>query len=319
MSDINNGENLDTNIDNFFIKDSEIYSDDNKDIEAHGIATSLDTEDKIKFKNDHRHNELNKIEVYGLTTNTHTHTNKNPNPNTNTNPNQKDKLNATTGIKLIDEIPANKYSNSDSESSSDSKPKSISSENNNKNKKNILNDMLKPSDINGWDNEANITIKNWYHTFKQQSFIYQWVLDHNSKISEKLAISSILASSTLSIFTGFSLWLSNDLFRTVSSIIIILSNFIIAILTALSRHYGNDVRGESIRNYVREIDEFLGEISAQVLKAPIYRMNADDFFKQNNDNYTKLIMFAPNVSLDELNKSKKEYKSYREHIEYISV
>lgn len=297
MSDINNGENLDNidSIDNFFIKDSEVYSDDNN-IETNSVLTILDTEDKITYKNNHRHLELNKIQVRGgHTPNTHTQ-------------------NTTTGIKLIDAIPANKYTNSDSDSSYRSSENSNSSDTNDN--KNIVESMLKSSNINGWDNEANITIKNWYHTFKQQSFIYQWVLDNNSKISEKLAISAIMSSSMLSLFSGFSLWFSDDLFRTISSIIIILSNFMIAILTSLSRRYGNDTRADSIRNYVREIDEFLGEISAQVLKAAIYRMNADDFFKQNNDKYTKLIMFAPNLSLDELSKSKKEYNSY---IEYVPV
>ena len=156
-------------------------------------------------------------------------------------------------------------------------------------------------------------------TFKQQSFIYQWVLDHNNLMSERLAIASILTSSILGIFAGFKLWIPNEVFQTTSDVILVLSNFIVALITAMSRRYGDDKRTDSIRNYVGEIDEFLGEISAQVLKSPIYRMNADEFFKANNDKYTKLIMGAPNMSLDEINNAKQLYKTYSEQAENIPV
>ena len=75
----------------------------------------------------------------------------------------------------------------------------------------------------------------------------------------------------------------------------------------------------SIRNYVIEVDEFLGQISAQVLKSPIYRMNADDFFKQHNDKYTKIIMSAPNISLGEISKAKKLYKINCQIIDHMPV
>jgi fructosamine-3-kinase len=39
---------------------------------------------------------------------------------------------------------------------------------------------------NGWDEDANNTINNWYSLFKQQSFIYQRILERNKKISDKL-------------------------------------------------------------------------------------------------------------------------------------
>ena len=187
----------------------------------------------------------------------------------------------------------------------------------------VVNDMLRHTSktigiINGWDNDATLTIKNWYKIFKQQSFIYQWILDRNINMADKLTIVSIISSSALGIFSGFKLWIDQDMvFQTVSNIILMLFNFLIALITTLSKRYIDDKRNEKIRNYIEELDNFLGEISAQVLKSPVYRMNADEFFKLNNDKYTKLITNAPNLSISELNQGKSQYKNYIIHLEDV--
>lgn len=185
---------------------------------------------------------------------------------------------------------------------------------------NIVNNMLKnDTNVNGWDNDANVTIKNWYKIFKQQSYIYQWVLDENKKMSDRLNVASIILSSLLGIFSGFKLWREDDLiFQTISNVILMLLNFGVALLTALSKRYIDDKKNETIKSYIEEVDIFLGEISAQVLKSPVYRMDADEFFKQNNDKYTRLITMAPNLSLSELNMSKQMFQQYYSHISDIN-
>lgn len=177
---------------------------------------------------------------------------------------------------------------------------------------NMVHSMLKKEDnTNGWDHEANLTITNWYNLFKQQSFIYQWVLDRNRKMADRLATISIIASSMLGIFSAFKLWIDNNvLFQTISNIILMFFNFGVALITSLSKKYVDNQKNESIRTYVEEVDSFLGELAAQVLKAPVYRMNADKFFKLNNDKYTKLVSCAPNLSITDLALGKKEYKKY---------
>lgn len=184
---------------------------------------------------------------------------------------------------------------------------------------NMVESMLKRDDknINGWDSDANITITNWYKTFKQQSFIYQYVLDKNRKIADRLAVTSIISSALLGIFSGFKLWIDNDvIFQTVSNILLMLLNFLVALITASSKRYIDDKRNETIRAYVEEIDIFIGELSAQVLNSPVYRMNADRFFKLNNTKYTKLISSAPNLSISEINEGKQKFSIYKEHCYY---
>jgi multisubunit Na+/H+ antiporter MnhF subunit len=172
--------------------------------------------------------------------------------------------------------------------------------------------------INGWDKDANLTINNWYKLFRQQSFIYQWVLDRNRKISDRLTVLSIISSSILGIFSGFKLWIDNDsLFQTVSNIILMLLNFVVAMITAVSKRYIDDKRNEVIRVYIEKIDVFIGEISAQVLNSAVYRKNADVFFKQNNNKYTRLITSAPNLSIYEINEGKRKYKLYKEYSNYV--
>lgn len=167
---------------------------------------------------------------------------------------------------------------------------------------------------NGWDDDANTTVNNWYELFKQQSFIYQWVLERNKKVSNKLLMTSIISSSVLGIFSSFKLWVKDETFSTVSDLLLMLSNFSIALITGCSKSFIDDKRNDAIQIYIEEVDELLGEISAQVLNSPIYRVNAADFFKDHNYKYTKLITYAPSITIYELNESKKVYEEFKRHL-----
>jgi hypothetical protein len=174
-------------------------------------------------------------------------------------------------------------------------------------------DNIKPS-TNGWDDDANDTIRNWYNTFKENSYIYQYIIDRNQKIASKLNLISIVSSSVLGIFSSFKLWLHSDyLFSVTSDIMLIFFNFGIAAITSTSKNYLDGERNERIKSYIEQNDKFVGELAAQVLKSPIYRMNAMEFFTQNNDIYTKLITTAPNLSLDEITRAKDKYNKIKEH------
>jgi hypothetical protein len=190
----------------------------------------------------------------------------------------------------------------------------VSIQNNKRNRcrSSMINSMTtKTHNENGWDENAIKTINNWYYTFKELSFVYQWVLDRNRKMSDRLATISVISSSALGIFSAFKLWIDNDaLFQTVSNIILMFLNFGVALITSLSKRYVDDQKNETIRTYIEDVDSFLGEIAAQVLKMPIYRMNAEKFFKTNNDKYTKLISSTPNLSLTDLSQGKAKYKMY---------
>lgn len=166
------------------------------------------------------------------------------------------------------------------------------------------------SSDNGWDKDAKKTLINWYELFKYDSFVYQFILDYNIKISNYLNILSIVASTILGIFSGFKLWIDDAMFQTISSILLMLFNFIVALITALSKRYIDEKRNETLRTYICLVDEFLGEISAQALKTPNYRINADTFFKDYNDRYTKIITSAPNLTIEEIKISKQAYKLY---------
>ena len=137
-------------------------------------------------------------------------------------------------------------------------------------------------------------------------------------MSDRLSTISITASSGLGIFSAFKLWdKDDDSFQIISNIILVFFNFGIALITSLSKRYIDDVKNESIRSYIEEVDKFLGEIAAQILKAANYRMNADEFFKLYNDKYTKLVSIAPNLSISDLAQGKKVYITYS--AECISV
>lgn len=237
--------------------------------------------------------------------------------------NKKEMLNVTTSIDINDnDIP-------DFITSDISKKKEIKQKIKKKSKRKIIfiknknskkmsgNNNKKPYDIyNGWNHDVTSTITKWFIIFKKYSFIYQWVLDRNKQIADRLGMISIISSSMLGIFSGFKLWIDNDkVFQISSNIILMLLNFIVALITAISKQYIDNNRNIIIKKYIEEVDKFRGEISAELLKPIAYRINANEFLELNNDKYTKLISLAPNLSLFELKEGKIKFKNYQKHID----
>jgi len=174
-------------------------------------------------------------------------------------------------------------------------------------------DSSTPTDIiNGWDDSANRTLVNWYHAFEELSYSYQYILDRNFSISTSLSVVSILSSSALGIFSGFKLWIQNDeTFKSSSDAIMLVSNFVVAAITTMSKRYIDDSRNEKIKAYVAELDSFMGLICAQITVTPEYRMPAKKFYESYMKDYTKLMITMPNMSIKEMSKAKEQYKLYK--------
>jgi len=166
--------------------------------------------------------------------------------------------------------------------------------------------------INGWDLSAIQTLNNWYSTIKELSFSYQFILDRNYKISTSLSMVSVMSSSALSIFSGFKLWIQNDTtFQSSSDIFMMVSNFIVAAITTMSKRYIDDSRNEKMKIYISELDGFIGLICAQITITPEFRMPASKFFETNMKQYTKLMITMPNISIKEMKMAKNNYQSYK--------
>ncbi len=163
--------------------------------------------------------------------------------------------------------------------------------------------------INDWDDAANETLQKWFDTFHEMSHMYQYILDRNYKISSNLSMVSVVSSSCLSIFSGFKLWMDNDkIFQSTSDIIMLVSNFVVAGITTMSKRYIDDNRNEKIRIYIEEIDHFISLVYSQYCLSPVYRTNAKDFFKDNTELFTKLMVSSPNLSIYEMKIAKLNYE-----------
>lgn len=181
----------------------------------------------------------------------------------------------------------------------------------------------KPNDnkiINEWDTNAIQTLNNWYATFKELSFCYQYILDRNYKISTALSMISVVSSSTLSIFSGFKLWIQNDMtFQSASDIFMMISNFAVAAITTMSKRYIDDARNEKIKSYVSELDGFMGLICAQITLTPEFRMPATKFFETQMKQYTKLMITMPSISIKEMKIAKQNYENYTNYEKTHSI
>jgi phage host-nuclease inhibitor protein Gam len=169
------------------------------------------------------------------------------------------------------------------------------------------------TDVNGWDKNAVETVRNWRILFKENKYIYEWVLEKNYKISTNLNLISVVSSSVMGCFSAFKLWIQDDkTFQATSDIIMLFSNFLIAAITTSSKRYIDDNRNEKIRNYLEEVSRFLGNITCELIKTAEYRMNADKFIKTQQEIYSKLIINKPNISISELTAAKNAYKNFEE-------
>jgi hypothetical protein len=169
------------------------------------------------------------------------------------------------------------------------------------------------TDVNGWDKNAVETVRNWRILFKENKYIYEWVLEKNYKISTNLNLISVVSSSIMGCFSAFKLWIQDDkTFQASSDIIMLFSNFLIAAITTSSKRYIDDNRNEKIRNYLEEVSRFLGNITSELIKTAEYRINADKFIKTQQEIYSKLIINKPNISISELTAAKNAYKNFEE-------
>jgi hypothetical protein len=169
------------------------------------------------------------------------------------------------------------------------------------------------TDVNGWDKNAVETVQNWRILFKENKYIYEWVLEKNYKISTNLNLISVVSSSIMGCFSAFKLWIQDDkTFQASSDIIMLFSNFLIAAITTSSKRYIDDNRNEKIRNYLEEVSQFLGNITSELIKTAEYRMDADKFIKTQQEIYSKLLINKPNISISELTAAKNAYKNFEE-------
>ena len=167
------------------------------------------------------------------------------------------------------------------------------------------------SNVQGWDEDAVITVQNWRLLFKEYKYIYEWILERNHKISTNLNLISVVSSSMMGCFSAFKLWVQDDrTFQASSDIIMLFSNFLIAAITTSSKRYIDDNRNEKIRNYLEDVNKFLGTISAELIKSPEYRMQADEFIKSQQEIYAKLSTNKPNITISELTAAKNAYKNF---------
>ncbi len=169
----------------------------------------------------------------------------------------------------------------------------------------------KVSNVNGWDKNAIETVRNWRILFKENKYIYEWILEKNHRISTNLNLISVISSSAMGCFSAFKLWVQDDrMFQATSDIIMLFSNFLIAAITTSSKRYIDDNRNEKIRNYLEEVSRFLGNITSELIKNAEYRMNADKFIRTQQEIYSKLIVNKPSISISELTSAKNAYRDF---------
>ena len=130
-------------------------------------------------------------------------------------------------------------------------------------------------------------------------------------MSNRLHIISVSLSTFLGIFTSLKIWMqSSQTSNLVIDIITALINFLIALITTISKKYIDDKINDSLRIYIHNIDNFLGEITSEYFKMKKYRTRANVFFLKTNSVFTNLLSKAPNISINDMKQGMIEYEKY---------
>ena len=168
--------------------------------------------------------------------------------------------------------------------------------------------------INGWDNKSKETLEKWLESLRNQSFVYQWIIENNNKKSKQILFGIILLSALVGIFTGSKLWISNNtFFLRFSDITIMLINFSISYMTALSQKYIDNRKTEEITNYIMNVDQFIGEIMGIILTNSNNKINAIEFFTSHNEKYMNILIKSPSVEINDLINARKNYDKIMKH------
>lgn len=166
---------------------------------------------------------------------------------------------------------------------------------------------------NNWNDESENIVNDWYRMLKQQSFIYQKILDYNIYISNIILIFIVILSSFLGFLSTFKIYFKTAEFEFTSDIILIISHTIIVILISISKIYNDETTNEKYRNHISELDELKAELSSQLLLSREDRQNKTEFFIKYSTYYNRLITKSPNLSIKEINYAKSIYLEYVNH------
>jgi hypothetical protein len=169
------------------------------------------------------------------------------------------------------------------------------------------------NNINNWDNKSEFTVNNWYKMLKQQSFIYQKILDYNLFIANIILIIILILSSSLGILTTFKIYSKSSEFELASDIVLITSHTLIVILISISKMYNDETTNEKYRNHISELDQLKSELSSQLLLTREDRQEKTEFFIKYSNYYTRLITKSPNLSIKQIDYAKSIYLEYLEH------
>jgi hypothetical protein len=162
-----------------------------------------------------------------------------------------------------------------------------------------------------WDESSIYTVKYWIKKLDAMDIIYRYILEKSMKMSNRVNLISTVSSFVLGILSAFKLAFSDDVFSTVSDVILMIFNFIIAIMSITAKKYLDNSRTDNIQLYLSGLNQF--KISLIFELSNINKtMNGRDFISANQEQYIDIIDISkPELSLSEEKEAKQYYMKIR--------
>lgn len=174
---------------------------------------------------------------------------------------------------------------------------------------------------NNWTKENMNTANIWKTSTEYDTYIYKKILHKYQKKLNRTFVLITVISLISSILGAISSALSGSVFFGVddptiqyilfcTSILITIAGLVITAVTNVIKYFKWDDKVTQISKYITNLDNFNTTVSSQLILPDKARLNAMEFLKKENANYSNLKKNDPDISLKEYQDAGRGYEKY---------
>ena len=158
-----------------------------------------------------------------------------------------------------------------------------------------------------WSEENNRVLHEWISTLINLKKKYKYILTKCQNISNTANLISTISSFILGILSAFKLAFKDDIFSMVTDIILMIFNFIIAIISITAKRYLEGSRIENIQLYLTDLDIMINKLVEEQRKIN-KTINGDEYINTNIEDYNNLTCDSKIPEISEY--ENQEYEKY---------
>lgn len=179
---------------------------------------------------------------------------------------------------------------------------------------------------NNWNDQNEITLRNWKTSLVQSLFIYQFILDKTQKrlngilftveiLGGLSSLISTISATILSVNKGLNSIVNNspiDYIALALTICVAILSVTVTVITRIIKIYKWDTTISTYSVFISNMDNIYTLIAVELTKPTNLRTDANVFINTVSSTYSDLIKNSPNIDIDEEEEATSQYAKYIE-------